>query len=527
MSTVTEQLAALIQIKADIREAINAKGVTVTEADPFYIYASKILEIGGGESTPPTYSPYRTIAEQLTTLNQIKTDIRNAIVSKGVSVPASTPFSDYADKVMEIADGAVVYGFHIDSSISDPPSDAITYLFKNRNYKPVTRRQDGSLNYNSWTNSWIINGVKPCILKPDGTVVCYLNPDDYSKDIDGNTVPITQADMDSDPTSPYYHGNVMVEFPKIWLKIVPDESDATSATVYISDKRVDSNYKDYAYISSSGIHKDHFYMPAYVGSMYDGVIRSVSGAPAKFKINISDYRASCEANGPGWHMELYGTRMLINWLLVLFGKSMDTQSVYGMGACVNGTEAWITNTFVTGCLNSSGLFHGRDNGDVSIIDNQIKLFGIENYWGIFNRFVDGIITSHEDYTYRVKMCFGTEDGSTANGFSNDGTGYVETGVEVMNTTGVKSSDGCLLSLHYDESGIVTPYGRKHPAFPYIGAVPDGCYSFSAAYPSNVVHVSAMGGSSSISRGAGAFCLSLNNVETDDTQWKLGGALSFT
>ena len=102
MSTVTEQLAALIQIKANIREAINAKGVTVTEADPFYIYASKILEIGGGESTPPTYSPYRTIAEQLTTLNQIKIDIRNAIISKGVSVPVDTPFADYADKILEI-----------------------------------------------------------------------------------------------------------------------------------------------------------------------------------------------------------------------------------------------------------------------------------------------------------------------------------------------------------------------------------------------------------------------------------------
>jgi len=522
--SVIDQLSELMQIKADIREAINAKGVTVTEDDPFYIYASKILEIGGGASIPPTYSQYGTIAEQLAVLAQIKTDIRNAIVSKGISVPASTPFSDYADKVMEIADGAVVYGFHIDSSISDPPS-SITYLFKNRNYTPVSRNSSDSLDYNSWANSWIINGVKPCILKPDGTVVCYLNPDDYSKDIDGNTVPITQADMDSDPTSPYYHGNVMVEFPKIWLKIVPDESDATSATVYISDKRVDSNYKDYAYISSSGVHKDHFYMPAYVGSMYDGVIRSVSGASAKFKINVTDYRAACEANGPGWHMELYGTRMLINWLLVLFGKSMDTQAVYGMGACVNGTEDWITNTFVTGGLNSSGLFHGRANGDVNPIINQVKVFGIENYWGAFNQFIDGIITSNEDYTYRVKMCFGTEDGSTANGFSNDGTGYVETGIQVIG----KFRSAELLSLYYDVNGIVTPYERKNRSSwgSNFGPITDGCFSYHSGAPSPNIYVGAIGGSSSLSRGAGAFCLSLDNNQTDDTQWKLGGALSFT
>ena len=46
-----------------------------------------------------------TIAEQLTSLANAKTAIKNAIVAKGVSVPDNTPFSGYAAKIGEIQAG--------------------------------------------------------------------------------------------------------------------------------------------------------------------------------------------------------------------------------------------------------------------------------------------------------------------------------------------------------------------------------------------------------------------------------------
>lgn len=52
MSTIAEQLAALAQIKEDIRQAIIDKGVDVPENTPFADYASLIGDIQVNESDP-------------------------------------------------------------------------------------------------------------------------------------------------------------------------------------------------------------------------------------------------------------------------------------------------------------------------------------------------------------------------------------------------------------------------------------------------------------------------------------------
>lgn len=51
MATIADNLTRLAEIKEDIRQAINDKGVEVTTAEPFTAYADKIAEIpqGGGE----------------------------------------------------------------------------------------------------------------------------------------------------------------------------------------------------------------------------------------------------------------------------------------------------------------------------------------------------------------------------------------------------------------------------------------------------------------------------------------------
>ena len=47
-----------------------------------------------------------TIADKLTYLGQTKTEIRDAIISKGVTVPAATTFREYAGKIREITAGS-------------------------------------------------------------------------------------------------------------------------------------------------------------------------------------------------------------------------------------------------------------------------------------------------------------------------------------------------------------------------------------------------------------------------------------
>ena len=62
-----------------------------------------------------------TIAEQLTSLANTKTAIKQAIVDKGVAVTDDTPFSGYAAKIGEISGGggATKYGLTIDAVLGD------------------------------------------------------------------------------------------------------------------------------------------------------------------------------------------------------------------------------------------------------------------------------------------------------------------------------------------------------------------------------------------------------------------------
>jgi hypothetical protein len=73
-----------------------------------------------------------TIAEQLTSLANTKTAIKDAIVAKGVQVADDTPFIGYADKIGEISGGGepvekTKFGVGIDNFIGDVDSDGILY----------------------------------------------------------------------------------------------------------------------------------------------------------------------------------------------------------------------------------------------------------------------------------------------------------------------------------------------------------------------------------------------------------------
>ena len=123
----------------------------------------------------------------------------------------------------------VVYGFHIDSSESDPAA-SVTYIKDAVGMAPAYMDfTNNKFVYGSWEDAFFM--PRPCMLKYDGNVAYYLDPDDYTKKTDG-----TLSDVADDT----YAGNAMMEWgkdnQKIWYKIVPD-SDPTSANVYISNTK--------------------------------------------------------------------------------------------------------------------------------------------------------------------------------------------------------------------------------------------------------------------------------------------------
>lgn len=357
------------------------------------------------------------------------TDLKDSLVVD--SILSTTSENPVQNKVITRALDEKVYGFHIDSSESDP-SDCVTYLADATGFTPAHMDfVNDQFIWGSWKNAFFL--PRPCMLKYDGTVDYYLDPDDYTKKEDG-----TASDVADDT----YGGNAMMEWgqngKKIWYKIVPDANDNTSASVYIADHSVDSGYHAWPFINNQGVLVDHFYTPIYNGTIDgNGKLRSISGkgysALCQSKTPQQEMTAA-RLNNPGsdilWNTEVYCDIILIDLLLILMGKSTGCQAVFGTGRC--GQSNTPSSMLGTGTMDNKGLFYGT-----SASTGGVKVFGMENWWG--NRTARYAGHALINNVHKYKMTFGRQDGSSVDGFvisnsPSDYSGY-KTGATVKGTTG--------------------------------------------------------------------------------------------
>lgn len=333
-----------------------------------------------------------------------------------------------------------IYGFRINSSESDP-SACVTYLADARNMTPAFMDYtNNKFNWGSWGNAFFL--PRPCMVKYDGTVDYYLNPNDYSKKMNGEN---------SDIANDSYEGNAMMEWgqngKKIWYRIIPDATDNTCANIYIADYQVDSNYRAWSFINNQGYMRDHFYTGIYNGTIdSSGRLRSLSGkaytALCQGKTAAQEI-AAAELNNLNtdkiWFTETYSDIVLINLLLILMGKSLDCQTVFGNGR-INQTSA-ASSMLGTGTMDTKGLFYGS-NGN----NDGVKIFGMENWWGNqWQRYAGHMLV---DYVHKYKMTRTTADGSSADDYNLTGEDYL-TGI-----TG-PSSNNYVKKMGFSEDGYMT------------------------------------------------------------------------
>ena len=414
-----------------------------------------------------------------------------------------------AKEAKEIAlghDYGHVYGFYINGAESDPEK-AVIYLADAVGMTPAAMNfTSGVFDYGDWENAFFM--PRPCMLKSDGSVDYYLNPNDYSKKINGST---------SDIADTSYDGNAMMEWGregrKIWLKVVPD-SNRKSASVYIADYQVDSQFNDFAFHNAEGKSVSHFYTPIYNGSVVSSKMRSLSGQALSKTINTTYQRTYAKANNPSgsavmWDIETFADRILINYLLVLMAKTLNTQKAYGEGATTSGSEA-INDTFLTGVHNSKGLFYGTNSFVVSAntFGNCVKIFGMENYWGLQWRRTVGLILS--EGVEKIKLTRNTEDGTTVTDYNEDGTGYISTEITPDGTSGSYINEAVFTNkalLPKSASGSATTYFC------------DGMW-----FNNSGNRVALFGGRSNNAALCGAFCVSLYHAGSI-AYWDFGAALS--
>lgn len=289
-------------------------------------------------------------------------------------------FYNYEDEI----DGNI-YGVRIQNNFN--PETSVTYIDDAEGSAPA-RGNNGNFNFGSWENRFPFNKIRPCLFK-NGTVVGYLNPNDYSKFVDGTP-------SNNHLLTP---GDTMIEIPKVYWKF---EKEGTDILVRYSQTKIDDSYKALAH-TKNGVEKDFIYIGAYEGSQgTSSQLRSVSKATVLNNQILADYRTFAENNGSGYGIFNFYQITLIQVLYMVMFKNRNSQVALGKGNVVSSTG------LVPGGADTKGMYYGTTLED----NHQIKLFGIEDVYGNYEEYIDGIMTNS------------TRDILTAtDNFNNSGTGY--------------------------------------------------------------------------------------------------------
>ena len=307
-------------------------------------------------------------------------------------------------------------------------SQSVTYLkgYDNEGYKPLkvimgndnSNIDDNRCDWGDWKDAPFM--PRPCMLKYDGTVDYYLNPDDYTLKENGEA---------SDVSNTAYEGNAMMEFSPVFVKakrvVTPASEDgqtpeSSKLYLYFCSHKYDDDYECYPCLKEDGTYADHFYMSIYEATNVDGKFRSLSlnRVPT---INISGGLATClnlaKQNGQGWCVDLWNDADLLRCLFVLITKRLNSRAAIGYGC---GTY----NCCATGSSNKKGMFWGTVAAQTQY---GTKYFGIENFWGHNYHYCAGIL-SPDGATFHVKNTYSIADGTTGFGYNNTGAGYIKTGI---------------------------------------------------------------------------------------------------
>ncbi len=261
------------------------------------------------------------------------------------------------------------YGVAIDETNSDPLT-AVTYI------DDAVGMVKGS---SAWDTMPIYKDIRPCLQRykrGDDTppeVIAYLNPNDYTRDVDGMDV----TNYITTGTDGEYLINVMVEHPHAGFQFA-------SPTLNKPEWRLTAQHSKpgfcYDAVSRNAVgDRSKFYVGAYLG-WYDGTsLRSLSGKMPTTNITIGTARNYAQANGMGFQQLTWGIMRYLHVLYLIRFGNRNSQMAIGQG---NTTSLQFA---MTGNTNKNGMYYGTQSGI-----EQMKCFGIEDLWGNVAVYADGL-----------------------------------------------------------------------------------------------------------------------------------------
>lgn len=186
----------------------------------------------------------------------------------------------------------------------------------------------------------------------------------------------------SDVSNSSYDGNAMARFDTVWIK---QTEEGSLQKVQICNIQLDEGFHAYAHTREDGTIMDYIWLSCFKGSLVGSKLRSLKGlTPCNSKTGTDEITYAGN-NGSLWDTQTWSQINMVNMLLILMGKSTNTQAVFGYGHYNGGSSA--SNLLKTGTISNKGAFYGTSG------NAAMKVFHIENYYGdIWNR-IRGCVTN--------------------------------------------------------------------------------------------------------------------------------------
>ncbi len=242
----------------------------------------------------------------------------------------------------------VIWGFIDHMNILDP-SQRIEYIKTNKNYTPLSiSSSTHTADYGSWEGNPILEANVPAMIKANGTVDYYLDPDDYTKKLDGTA---------SDVANTAYEGGAFAYIPKVYKREYIKGNDRY---VMFSMTKVNNDFKPVGFVDHLGNEYDGIWIPMFNGTKVtqngvDKILSIGTGTPIN-SLQISQEKTFLENSIVG--VRFFGGAIVnvLYDLLVLFSKNSVLALTYGYGTRSCGANT-VDNAVVNG-----GQFYGTFDG---------------------------------------------------------------------------------------------------------------------------------------------------------------------
>ena len=239
----------------------------------------------------------------------------------------------------------------------------------------------------AWDIKPIFKDIKPCVFY-SGAVVYYLNPNDWTKKIDGTAADLTGAE-----------GDVMIEFPKFAYRIYTNTDNRLYVSVTNDPAKViaDNRYSYDAFSRAIIGDLNHFYIgafPGYVDSRQK--LRSIAGVRPTVSKTIAAFNTYAQKNGAHYQQFRYPQLKALQCLYLIKYGNRNGQEALGYGVVnTSDTHTCGYETTATSSLSSykDTFAKGMCFGDKTKQTKHMRFLGIEDFWGNISQWIKGLKTN--------------------------------------------------------------------------------------------------------------------------------------